>query len=72
MARSKNYEAGLHELSWLTMKEAMAYARVKTEETFKRDWQPWLNQYRGSNGVIYKKVQIDKVMENRLEIEAIQ
>lgn len=72
MARGKNYMPGLDELSWMTMKEAMAYVRVKTEETFKRDWVPYLNQYRGSNGVLFKKAGIDKVMESRLEIEAIK
>lgn len=72
MARGKNYMPGLDELSWITIKEAMAYVRVKTEETFKRDWVPYLNQYRGSNGVLFKKAEIDRLIESRLEIEAIK
>lgn len=65
MARAKRLERRLDEVRWLSKQEAITYIDISDDE-FKTDWKPYLNQYdNGSKGARFKKDQIDEFMEHR-------
>lgn len=63
MPRVKAYEAGLHELRWLTKPQAMTYTNRLTEEVFEKEIAVKVNRYRGGKGFLYDKRQLDRVIE---------
>ena len=70
MASCKAIEISMADRRWMNKAQAMAWVGVKTEATFNEQWVPFLNIYHnGSKGGVYDKMQIDRVMEQRLQIK---
>lgn len=70
--RTKAADISIGEARWLTKAQAMAWVGVKTEEVWNAEWRPRLNLYgNGGKGGMYDKMQIDRVMESRIQIKAI-
>ena len=71
MSRVKASEITIGEARWLTKAQAMAWVNVKTEEIWNNLWRPYLNLYcNGGKVGVYDKRQIDRLMEQRIEIKA--
>jgi hypothetical protein len=71
MSRVKASEITIGEARWLTKAQAMAWVNVKTEEVWNNLWRPYLNLYgNGGKASVYDKRQIDRLMEQRIEIKA--
>ena len=72
MARVKASEITIGEARWLTKPQAMAWVNVKTEEIWNNLWRPYLNLYDNGGKVgVYDKLQIDRLMEQRIVIKSI-
>ena len=70
MASKKASHISIDQARWIDKAQAMAWVGVKTEATFNEQWVPFLNIYHnGSKGGVYDKMQIDRVMEQRLQIK---
>ena len=71
MSRVKASDITIGEARWLTKPQAMAWVNVKTEEVWNNLWRPYLNLYGNGGKVgVYDKRQIDRLMEQRIEIKA--
>lgn len=70
MASCKAIEISMADRRWMNKAQAMAWVGVKTEAKFDEEWKPYLNLYNnGGKGGVYDKLQIDRVMEQRVEIK---
>ena len=70
MASKKAAHISIDQARWIDKSQAMAWVGVKTEAKFDEEWKPYLNLYNnGGKGGVYDKQQIDRVMEQRVEIK---
>ena len=70
MASRKAAHISIDQARWIDKAQAMAWVGVKTEAKFDEEWKPYLNLYNnGGKGGVYDKQQIDRVMEQRVEIK---
>ena len=70
MASKKAAHISIDQARWIDKAQAMAWVGVKTEAKFDEEWKPYLNLYNnGGKGGVYDKLQIDRVMEQRVEIK---
>lgn len=69
--RTKACEMSIGERRWMTKSQAMAWLQI-CEEVFDREWKGKLHVYsNGSRAAIYDRLQIDRLMERRIEIKRI-
>ena len=70
MASKKAAQEARAESPWIDKAGAMGRVFINSEAVFNREWAPYLNVYDpGGNRAVYKKAQIDAIMEERIQIK---
>ena len=70
MASKKASQEARAESPWIDKAGAMGRVFINSEAVFNREWAPYLNVYDpGGNRAVYKKAQIDAIMEERIQIK---